>query len=174
MVLARTILQDLALRDHGPGACLAEANRQLLTRNPLSLFVTIIYGILDARTGQFTFCSGGHLMPAILRGTGTVELVKGRPSPLIGLIQEAQYLDVTIALTPGDSVLLISDGVTECFNPDDEPFGEARLVGLLQAAGPLAPQPLLDVLVSQLDGFSHRLPASDDVTALVVRFNGTA
>ncbi|HEY1858595.1 MAG TPA: SpoIIE family protein phosphatase [Acidocella sp.] len=174
MVLARTILQDLALHDRDPGACLAEANRQLLTRNPLSLFVTIIYGILDARTGQFTFCSGGHIMPAILRGTGAVELVKGRPSPLIGLLPEAQYLDVTIALTPGDSVLLISDGVTECFNPADEAFGEARLVALLQAAGPLAPQPLLDVLVSELDVFCHRLPASDDVTALVVRFNGAA
>ena len=88
MVLVRTILQDLALRDLAPGACLAEANRQLIARNPLSLFVTVIYGIIDSRSGAFTFCSGGHIMPVCAAADGAVEAIKARAAPLLGLIDD--------------------------------------------------------------------------------------
>ncbi len=172
MVLVRTILQDLALRDLAPGACLAEANRQLIARNPLSLFVTVIYGIMDSRSGVFTFCSGGHIMPYVLRADGAVEAIKARSAPLVGLIETAVYPDLTIALQPGDGLLLVTDGVAECFNRAGEAFGEGRLMAMLTSAGPIALDRLLDRLVAELDRFSDGLPASDDVTALVVRFTG--
>lgn len=172
MVLVRTILQDLALRDLAPGACLAEANRQLIARNPLSLFVTMIYGILDARSGLFTFCSGGHAMPYILRAGGTVEVITARGAPLVGLIEGANYPDMTVSLLPGDGLLLVTDGVVECFNRVGEAYGEKRLLALLASAGSVALDRLLDGLAAELDRFSDGLPASDDVTALVVRFIG--
>jgi serine phosphatase RsbU (regulator of sigma subunit)/ActR/RegA family two-component response regulator len=172
MVLVRTILQDLALRDLAPGACLAETNRQLIARNPLSLFVTMIYGILDARSGLFTFCSGGHVMPYILRAEGIVEVITAKGAPLLGLIEEALYPDLTVSLQPGDGLLLVTDGVAECFNRTGEAFGEQRLLALLASAGSTPLDRLLDGLVVELDRFSDGLPASDDVTALVVRFIG--
>jgi serine phosphatase RsbU (regulator of sigma subunit)/DNA-binding NarL/FixJ family response regulator len=171
MVLVRTVLQDLALRGLAPGACLAEANRQLIARNPLSLFVTVLYGILDADTGLFTFCSGGHSMPYVLRAGGGVELISVRGSPLLGLIEDVAYPDLTIALQPGDGLLLITDGVTEYFDRSGEAFGEARLIDVL-AGGPNAPEAMLDRLVAELDAFSDGIAASDDVTALAVRFLG--
>ncbi len=172
MVLVRTVLQQLALRGLAPGACLAEANRQLIVRNPLSLFVTVIYGILDARTGVFTYCSGGHVMPYLLPAHGGVEVVTARPSLLVGLIEGANYRDLTITLKPGDGLLLVTDGVAECFNRAGEAFGEERLLEVLASAGPIAVDQLLDTLVAELDRFSDGTPASDDVTALVVRFLG--
>ena len=172
MVLVRTVLQELALRGLAPGACLAEANRQLIARNPLSLFVTAIYGILDARTGLFTFCSGGHVMPYVLREGGVVEAVNAHAAPLVGLIEEADYPDVTVALDPGDGLLLVTDGVAECFNRAGEPFGEERLIRVLGAAKAIAPDCLLDGLIAELDRFSDGFPPSDDVTALMVRFLG--
>ncbi len=172
MVLARTVLQELALRGLSPEDCLAEANRQLIARNPISLFVTVIYGILDVRTGLFTFCSGGHVMPYVLRADGIVQVVTARGAPLVGLIEEAEYTDLTIALQPGDGLLLVTDGVAECFNREGEAFGEARLIDVLASAGPISLDGLLDRIVAELDRFSDGIPASDDVTALVVRFLG--
>lgn len=172
MVLARTVLQDLTLRGLAPGECVAEANRQLIARNPLSLFVTVLYGILDARTGVFTFCSGGHGMPYVLRADGTVEVVRERSAPLVGLIEDARYPDLTIALHPGDGLLLVTDGVVECFDQAGVAFGEERLVQMLACAGPISVEKLLESLVAELDRFSQGIPSSDDVTALVVRFLG--
>ena len=174
MVLARTVLQDVAARQPSPAACLAEANRLLIGRNPLSLFVTVIYGIMDARTGVFTYSSGGHAMPYVLRASGAIEVAPGKPSPLLGLIDAAQYADQSVTLAPGDGLMLFTDGVTECFNGDGEPYGEGRLRVRLAAAGPAAPDALLAGLIADLDGFAAGCPASDDVTTLMVRFHGAA
>jgi serine phosphatase RsbU (regulator of sigma subunit)/GAF domain-containing protein len=172
MVLVRTVLQELALRDMGPSACLAEANRQLIGRNPLSLFVTVIYGILNARTGLFTYCNGGHVMPYLLRAGGRVEVMTAPPSPVVGLIESANYRDLMINLKPGDGLLLVTDGVAECFNGAEEAFGEERLLAMLASASSTPLDRLLDMLMAELDRFAAGTPASDDVTALVVRFLG--
>jgi sigma-B regulation protein RsbU (phosphoserine phosphatase) len=174
MVLVRTVLQELAMRGLAPGACLAEANRQLIARNPLSLFVTVVYGVLDARTGVFTFCSGGHVMPYVLRATGAVELVASRAAPLVGVIDDAVYPDLTVSLGSGDGLLLVTDGVAEYFNRAGEPFGEERLVEVMTSAGAAGLDQLLGALVAALEAFAEGSPASDDVTALAVRFLGPA
>jgi serine phosphatase RsbU (regulator of sigma subunit) len=174
MVLARTVLQDLALRGHSPGECVRRANEQLIARNPLWLFVTVIYGILDVRTGVFTFCNAGHIMPYVLRVNGAVEVVSERASPLVGLIEQARFSDLTITLEPGDGLMMVTDGVGECFNRNGEAFGEQRLLDLIAACanGPL--ENLLDDLVSALDRFSDGIAASDDVTVLVLKYRGLA
>lgn len=172
MMLVRTVMQYFAVRGLSPGECLSRANRYLIARNPLSLFVTMIYGILDTQTGLFTFCSGGHAMPYVLRADGGVEVVRARSAPLVGLIDEAAYPDLTVTLRPGDGLLLVTDGAVECFNQGGEAFGEGRLIEVLERAWPVAVDRLLDGLVAELDRFSQGTPSSDDVTALVVRFLG--
>lgn len=97
----------------------------MIIRSPLSLFVTLIYGILDARTGLFTSCSGGHAMPYLLRASGRVEQVTARPSPVVGLFEQAGYKDFTIALNPADGLLLVTDGVAECLNGAGEASGRS-------------------------------------------------
>ena len=172
MVQARSVLQDVALRDLSPAASLAEANVRLIERNPLSMFVTAIYGILDARSGEFTFCNGGHLMPYVLRAGAEVAPVPGRPAPLLGLIEGASYAETTLVLGPGDALLLISDGVTECFDQAGVSFGEERLMACLAGARHLPAERLLGEVMTSLERFSNGCPASDDVTVLVLRFTG--
>jgi serine phosphatase RsbU (regulator of sigma subunit) len=174
MVLARTVLQDLALRGHSPGECVRRANEHLIARNPLWLFVTVIYGILDVRTGVFTFCNAGHIMPYVLRANGAVEVVSERASPLVGLIEQARFCDLRIVLEPGDGLMMVTDGVGECFNRDGEAFGETRLLDLIAAAGSRPLESLLDDLVTALDRFSDGIAASDDVTVLVLKHQGLA
>ncbi len=172
MVLVRTMLQDLALQALSPAACIAEANRQLIARNPISLFVTTVYGILDARTGQFTFCNGGHIMPYVLRASGGVEVVDERSSPLVGLLEMAVYTDHTISLQPGDGLMLVTDGIAECFDRDGQLYGEERLLDLLASNTSMPVDRLLSKLLGELDQFSAGTQMSDDVTVLTLRYVG--
>ncbi len=91
-----------------------------------------------------------------------MEAVTKRAAPLVGLIEDAAYPDLTVALGSGDGLLLVTDGVTECFNKMGEAFGEDRLMASLATAGAIAPDRLLDNLAAELDRFSDGLPASDD------------
>jgi serine/threonine protein phosphatase PrpC len=88
------------------------------------------------------------------------------------LIENANYRDLMITLKPGDGLLMVTDGVAECFNGAGEAFGEERLLAMLSSAGSIAIDGLLDTLMAELDQFAAGTQASDDVTALVVRFLG--
>ncbi len=174
MVLVRTMLQELAMQHLTPSACIDQANKQLNAKNPLSLFVTLLYGILDVHTGLFTFCNGGHVMPYVIRKKGVIETVSERGSPIVGLLDLAKFKDLSIKLEPGDKILMISDGVTECFNPEDEAFGEFRLLDFLKQNESDSLSNEIENLIETLGNFSNGIPASDDITALMVRFHGQA
>jgi len=171
MILVKTILQEYASRYLSPAECIERLNHQLLLRNPLSLFVTLIYGVLDTQTGVFTFCSGGHSMPLILRHNGRIETLSNKPSPLVGLLGRAKYENISIKLAQDDRILLITDGVTECFNDSNEAFGEDRLLSLLKSLdSKTAIENLIKKIVIELDLFSNGILASDDITALALHY----
>ena len=172
MVLVRTMLQELAMQHQAPSNCIDQENRQLQAKNPLSLFVTLLYGILDVHTGLFTFCNGGHVMPYVIRKNGVIETVSERGSPIVGLLDLAKFKDLSIKLEPGDKILMISDGVTECFNPEDEAFGEKRLLNFLKQNENHSLSNEIESLIETLSNFSNGIPASDDITALLVRYHG--
>jgi serine phosphatase RsbU (regulator of sigma subunit) len=171
MVLVKTILQEQSGNHHSPAECITHLNTQLLNRNPLSLFVTLIYGILDIRTGVFTFCNGGHSMPYILRENKSIETIANKPSPLVGLLDNPKYTNISVQLEKNDRILLITDGVTECFNDQNEAYGELRLLNLLKSTHKkTAIEDLIKKIVVELDLFSNGVPASDDITALILHY----
>lgn len=172
MVLVRTMLQEVARHTLTPSRCLTEVNEQLLARNPLSLFVTMLYGVLDARTGKFVFSNGGHTMPYVLRSTGAIEMVSTRGSPLVGLLDFATYVDHTVYIGAHDRVLMITDGVTEYFDRDDQAFGEARLLDFLAETAAHATSEMIEGLIELLERFSGGIAASDDVTILGFEYLG--
>jgi|GEM_PF-1603967 len=170
MVLVRTILQNLATSDLSPADCITKANQQINDRNPLSLFVTVIFGVLDIRTGLFTFCNGGHSMPYIIRTTGEIETVSARASPLVGLIETARYNNLTIKLESGDSLLLVTDGIVECFNSAGEAFGESKLLDTLADLSTYSTDKIIDKLLGEIDHFSAGTMPSDDLTILAMKY----
>jgi serine phosphatase RsbU (regulator of sigma subunit) len=172
MVLVRTLLQEVARHSLRPGECLAQVNQQLLAKNPLSLFVTMLFGVLDARTGEFVFSNGGHSMPYLLRANGAIEAVATRGSPLVGLLDVAVYRDHKVYLSEQDQVLMITDGVTECFDSNEQVFGEERLLNFLTTKSKTPTKTIVDELIHRLDEFSDGTAPSDDVTVLGFQYQG--
>jgi sigma-B regulation protein RsbU (phosphoserine phosphatase) len=89
---------------------------------------------------------------------------------ILGMFPQAVYEQETLALDPGDVLVMYTDGVTEALNPAGEEFGEGRVRDCLDANRSCLPVELLDVLLSEVRSFVGGAAQHDDVTALVLRY----
>jgi sigma-B regulation protein RsbU (phosphoserine phosphatase) len=174
MAVARTCLRDLAAHHSGPGACLAQANEVLCGQNPLDLFVTVFYCMLDPLTGELRYANGGHNPPYLRRADGSVEALSGAGGLVLGVMAGVEFPEHVVQLRAGDRLVLYTDGVTEAFNPADEPYGEARLVAEIQAHGVGSAAALVESICRSIVTFAGAAPQSDDVTLIVLSWNCSA
>ena len=143
------------------------ANHGLLRRAIQSRFATVVYGAL-APDGRLTYCNAGHNPPVLIGRSGIRRLETG--GLILGLFPQATYEQETLALEPGDVLVMFTDGVTEALNLAGEEFGEERLLACLDASRQCRPPELLDRLLSTVRAFTAGAAQHDDVTALVLRY----
>jgi sigma-B regulation protein RsbU (phosphoserine phosphatase) len=91
---------------------------------------------------------------------------------VLGLFEQATFEEETVTLQPGDLIVLFSDGVTEAMNPDSEEFTDDRLLACAEKHRGQAPQQVLDALLADVQAFCAGATQSDDVTVVMVRYNG--
>jgi serine phosphatase RsbU (regulator of sigma subunit) len=175
MALSKALYKSAALRALPDlGRTMAEANVEITRENPELLFVTLVACLLDVDTGELTYCNAGHEPPQVLAADGrSVRLLEGGGPPLCTL-EDFPYAAVRTRLAPGESVVMVSDGVAEAMNPAGELFGRARL-GQLLAAMPagLTAAECVKVVSDAVRSFSDGADMADDVTVLVVRWHGS-
>jgi serine phosphatase RsbU (regulator of sigma subunit) len=161
----RFSVRSIALRDGDPATILAEFNQTFAKTvdNP-SLFITMIVGILDCTSGSFTYASAGH-DSAYVRHASHVEALPVT-GPLLG-VMEAAYGTKFATLSPGDTIVLATDGLTEARSRDGELLGERGAMDWI-ASGPAGAQALADYLNECVRRRSGNRP-SDDLALLVVR-----
>jgi phosphoserine phosphatase RsbU/P len=144
-------------------------NHGLFRRAIESRFLTTFYGILGA-DGAFTYCNAGHNPPLLVSASGIRRLDKG--GVVLGLFEEATFEEETVTLEKGDLIVAFSDGVTEAMNPDNEEFTDDRLLACANAHRGEPPQQVLDALLADVQTFCAGATQSDDVTVVMVRYNG--
>ena len=171
MAVARTNLRDLAPQHTNPGACLVATNEALCAENPMDLFVTVFYAVLEPQTGMLWYANGGHNPPYLRRADGAVEALDGRGGPILGVLPGVRFPPTALQLRPGDRVVLYTDGVTEAFNPADEAYGAPRLVDEVRVHGGEAPAALVERICASVASFSGSAPQSDDITLTVLSWN---
>src|ERR1700712_4125620 len=125
MAATRSVLRASAQRLIEPGAVLERVNEHLCPDMPEKMFVTCLYGVLEPTTGHFRFANAGHDLPYVKTLTGSEEL-RARGMPL-GLMSGMTYEEKETVLSPGETLLLHSDGIVEAHNPQGEMFGFPRL-----------------------------------------------
>jgi phosphoserine phosphatase RsbU/P len=168
MAVARTNLRELAGRHTDPGKCLAQTNNVLCAQNPLDLFVTVFYCILDPKTGVLCYANGGHNPPYVRRAAGPVERLDGAGGLVLGAMQGVKYPTHTLQLLGGDQLVLYTDGVTEAFNPAEELYGAQRLVDEVHVHGSGTPAALVERICKSVTKFADTAPQSDDITLTIL------
>ncbi|MGI9175094.1 MAG: PP2C family protein-serine/threonine phosphatase [Rhodothermales bacterium] len=136
------------------------------------MFVTLIYGVLDVRTGRVTLCNASHNPPYVARQNGSVEAVNGARALALCLAGDFEYPDTALTLEPGDSLVLYTDGVTEAADKSGERFEDERLVACLEHVGQESPAEIIRDVLRRLEAFSGGVPQADDITLLALRYNG--
>jgi len=139
----------------------------LLYRNMASdRFITFFYGQLDGASRVLQYVNAGHNPPVVLHQDGSHDrLTEG--GAVFGVFPSQKFTRGTMRLERGDRVVLFTDGVTEASDPDDEEFGEERLVRLLQQnTGSSANE--LQAKIMQSAGDFCRGHWHDDATLLVL------
>jgi phosphoserine phosphatase RsbU/P len=174
MAVSRTLLKAIAAQVVNPGETLRRINTMLIPEGNGKMFVTIFYGVLNTRTGDMQFSYGGQPPPYIKRSDGTVEPIKQEGGFLLGMVEGMEYDNHKIALRPGDTILLYTDGVTEAMNKEGQLFEDGRLQSSLVRLNGSPLKEMLHSIQSDLTAFSAGAPQADDITMLALQYKGKA
>jgi sigma-B regulation protein RsbU (phosphoserine phosphatase) len=176
MAASRTLLKATALRGAAPGDCFNEVNRLLCLDNRAELFVTVFYAILDPRTGELHFSNGGHNQPFLVRsdGSSSLECLGELGGLFLGAMEDWNYTTQRTRLRPGDLLFLYTDGVTEAMDGHNEQFGEERLAASLQQLKGMSAEQTVRGVVQAVQRHAAGVPASDDLTALALRYQANS
>lgn len=137
--IAKTIAKQSGDIGAAAEAMMAGYNRHFMKMKDTSLYLTMIYGLIDTATGQVALVQAGHPPPLLVLDSGTVTPIGDGGLPL-GILQNAAYEAHLVQLVPGSRLFLYSDGVTECSDAAGREFGQQRLEDILgrQQGLPLA------------------------------------
>ena len=174
MAISRTILQNTGKEGHAPGECLRRANDLLCQTNPMTMFVTVFYGVLNIRTGTFRYANGGHNPPHLVQSAdGSVRRIPPTGGMALGIMDDMDYAEGEVQLTPGDTVFLYTDGVSEAMDVDGNEFTEERLTKTLSHTETLPIDRVLQRVRDDVKVFVGEAAQSDDLTCLVLRYAPT-
>jgi ligand-binding sensor protein/putative methionine-R-sulfoxide reductase with GAF domain len=178
LLMANThgLLHAYALSENDASNVIFKINNALYGYTEPGRFVTMVYGILDKKTGTFTYSNAGHNHPLVYR--------HGNPEPealetggiVLGVLKNANYSEEKVQLNKGDTIVFYSDGVTEAKRENGEMFGEKRLHDTIweyinNNQNTIKAQSLLDRIYNILRSFSSDVPLNDDLTIVVLVVN---
>jgi len=173
-LLGARVQEIFAMRAPGsdPAPTLATINTAMVKKGLEARFVTIFYGILTP-DGELTYCNAGHNPPLLVGKNEVRRLTTG--GLIVGLFEEAEYEQEVVTMSPGDTLIIFSDGVSEATNAEGTEFGDERLLECVQACGSnIEPRGLVEQVLASVREFTVGEPQSDDITVLVVRYRGGA
>ena len=170
MSAAVVLLRSAAKQWRDPAEILRRVNDDLAIRNESCTFVTLFVGCLDIRTGEVVFANGGHNLPRRIAADGAATTLPAKTNMVVGALGGRTFARETLALQPGEALVLYTDGVTEAFDAGDRLYGEDRLdhcLGALPATASAAE--IVRAVVADVAAFAGTREQSDDITMLVLR-----
>jgi sigma-B regulation protein RsbU (phosphoserine phosphatase) len=166
--MLHTVLRNMAELP-SPDRLLEELNRRLFARRIGNSFVTALAGAYDADSGILEFAGAGH-PPPLLHGDDGVREIELDGGPPLGILDEIGSRVTTHTFSPGERVLLYTDGISEAMSPTSELFGVSRVIRAMEAAPrpPSEPQTVLHAIDQAIRAHIGDAKPGDDQTALVL------
>lgn len=144
-------------------------NIYLAENIPSNRFVTFFCAEIDPAANVLRYLNAGHNPPFIVRaGSGRVEPLDASSMPL-GISARTQFSEGRTQMSPGDVLVIYSDGVSETNNQVGEEFGEKRLHDVVQRNAHCSAPSLRDAIESALTKFAQGTPAADDITLVILK-----
>lgn len=146
---------------------MSRANHLLVESSLPNQFATLVCG--KARSdGNVSIVNAGHLLPVVIKNGMTGELnFSGLP---LGMFHETEFSTSEVKLNSGDSLLLFTDGVTECNDQDGIELGTCKLYDALGGTNWNDPAALLGRCLEVVVGHRGRAERNDDLTMLALTF----
>jgi sigma-B regulation protein RsbU (phosphoserine phosphatase) len=170
MASVHALLQALIATTNSPAEVLEHVQRLFIHNASFTTFVTIFLGAYAAETRRLSYTNAGHNPPIVISRRQSRELAP--TGPAVGLIERAVFRVESVELSPGDVLLLYTDGVTEAKNGDHLEYGAVRLADTVCEAAHLAVGDILQAIRQDLERFVGTQPLDDDTTLVVCKISG--
>ncbi len=167
MAMTRSIMRSkIHQQDENPGSVLHKTNQVLFDDYAIDQMITAFYGILDTETFTFQFSNAGHLSPILKRNEELDDLfISGLP---LRTFPDAEYTQKIIQLQPGDQLILLTDGIIEAMNTNQDIFGFKRLHRVIRQLNNTTSEGTLDAIWQAVDNFRDETQPEDDRTIIVI------
>ena len=154
-----------------PAEVAADINRLMLSEIQTERYVTLAYAEIDRASGWVRMVQAGHPHPVVQHTNRQISLL-GEGGLPVGLLDDARYTGFQTQLLPGERLFLLSDGVTECPNPQGAELGHEGLAHILNKLGDLDGTRLLDALMWELAHWHGSEDFPDDVSCALFEYDG--
>jgi phosphoserine phosphatase RsbU/P len=169
MALTFSLVRSETGRSQNPRTILSNVNRHLLHMNANHMFVTLLYCVLDCRTGEFSYDRAGHLPPLLVEPDGKVVDFPIHPGQLLGIFEDVLIDERQLIIPNGGMVLLYSDGLNEAADSQGVEFGTRRIKQELASHRQEAAQAICEQLWTSVQHHSDESSYQDDFTALIIK-----
>jgi sigma-B regulation protein RsbU (phosphoserine phosphatase) len=152
-----------------PDLVLQKVNDRLLRDTHSGQFVTLFYGVLDARKGRLSYCNAGHNPPYLFpTDSGGAFQRLDRTGVPLGILSGLAWSTARAGFQPGDLLVLYTDGVTEAENGAHEFYGSERMIGVIQESLGRSAEEVGEAVVQGVSDFIGREALGDDITLVVL------
>lgn len=150
------------------GEVLRMANGHITRFEKSTQFVTALFGILDTKTGEFSYARAGHEPPLLLTADRQVERLPHQPGMALGLWENIVLDENSLTLPKGSVLIMFTDGMTDCRDPKGVPFGLERIKQTVTNLSEINAQSVCNDLFDTLMKYQNGSKQDDDVTLLAV------
>ncbi len=173
MAVAHSHFCVLCQRESSPSRIMGILNEVICNGNDTNIFVTFFIGVLDLPTGRLRYCNAGHDTPLLL--TPEAEPLPVKSNLPLGVMPGYSFEQQDMLLSPGRQLLLYTDGLTEQTDPERHLFGFERVKTFSSqwlSKHTDTPAKLLSALADASSAFAGGTEQHDDLTMLIVSYNG--
>ena len=168
MANVQATLRGQTLSSPTAAVCVQRANKLLHQSTSPDKFVTLFYSLLDSSKHTLTYCNAGHDNPFLFSGSGEPKRL-GTGGLVLSIMEDFPYEEEVVALSPGDVVVVYSDGITEAVDPAQTQFGDRNIESVVAARRTLDAAGIIDGIVGAVREHAGSAPQADDMTIVVIK-----
>ena len=148
--------------------CMERSNKLLFDSTSPDKFVTMFYSVLDVSSHELSYSNAGHDIPYLLSPAGPLKRLNVGGVPL-SMLEQFPFQEETIAMQPGDLLVICSDGIPEAMDVNQVQFTDERLSLLLDKLRAASAADVIDGIVAAVRKHAGTAPQADDMTVVVVK-----